>query len=63
MGMIFAFILSLVTVCVGGFLIYRDKDSEGIALILSELAILAAIFVYGRHTQKKELEASRDSFQ
>ena len=62
MGMIFAFVLSLSVIFLGGFLIYYEKNWEGIGLILSDLIALSAVFIYGRHTQRKELEKRRASF-
>ncbi len=61
--MISGFVLSLLTICLGGFLIYHDKDWEGFSMILATLVSLAGVFVYGRNAQNKELKASRDSFQ
>ena len=52
-GMIFAFVLSLVIVGSGAFLIYHDKSLEGFGLI--------GVFVYGKNTQLKELKANRES--
>ena len=60
--MIFAFVLSLVIVGSGAFLIYHDKSLEGFGLILSDLLGLIGVFVYGKNTQLKELKANRDSF-
>lgn len=60
-GMIFAFLLSLVIVGSGAFLIYHDKSLEGFGLILSDLLGLIGVFVYGKNTQLKELKASRES--
>lgn len=60
-GMIFAFVLSLVIVGSGAFLIYHDKSLEGFGLILSDLLGLIGVFVYGKSTQLKELKANRES--
>ena len=60
--MIFAFILSLGTIGLGGFLIYNEKNIEGIGLILFDLVSLAGVFVYGKHAQREELKSSRASF-
>ena len=61
-GMIFAFILSLVIVGSGALLIYNDKSLEGLSLIVADVVALAAVFLYGKNAQRKELEANRDSF-
>ena len=62
LGMIFAFILSLVIVGSGALLIYHDKSLEGLSLIVADVVALAAVFLYGKNVQRKELEANRDSF-
>ena len=62
LGMILAFVLSLVTIVLGGFLIYHDKSLEGFGLVLADLVALVGVFIYGRRTQREELKASRDSF-
>ena len=62
LGMVFSFILSLAVLGVGVFLIYLDRNLAGFGLILFNLTTLAGVFVYGRHTQRKELVDSRKSF-
>ncbi len=62
LGLILAFVLSLVTIVLGGFLIYNDKSLEGFGLVLADLVALVGVFIYGKHTQREELKASRDSF-
>ena len=46
-GQVFAFILVLVSMLVGGALIAFDKDISGLTAILGALASVVAIFVYG----------------
>lgn len=62
LGMTLAFMLSLVTIILGGFLIFHDKNLEGFGLVLADLVALVGVFIYGRRTQREELKASRDSF-
>lgn len=53
-GSIFAFIICL-TALIGGFaLIAFGKDATGLAAIISSLAALAGVFVYGKYQQRKE---------
>lgn len=53
-GSIFAFIICLVAL-VGGFtLIAVGKSADGLASIISSLAALAGVFVYGKYQQRKE---------
>ena len=53
-GIFAAFLLSIVIVCAGAFLIYNDKDISGLTLILGNLAALAGVFVYARRSQQQE---------
>lgn len=53
-GILAAFLLSIVIVCVGAFLIYNDKDIYGLTVILGDLAALAGVFVYARRSQQQE---------
>lgn len=53
-GQVFAFILASLTICVGAFLIYRNKDILGIAAILGSLATLVGVFIYGNKSKKDE---------
>lgn len=53
-GQVFAFILALVTILIGAFLIYLDKDTLGIVVILSALASLVGVFIYGNKSKKDE---------
>ncbi|MBR4791801.1 MAG: DUF2335 domain-containing protein [Treponema sp.] len=53
-GQVFAFLLSAMTIGVGAFLIYRNKDILGIAAVLSALATLLGVFIYGNKSKKDE---------
>lgn len=53
-GQLFAFLLSLITILIGAFLIYLDKDILGISAILGALATLVGIFIYGNKSKKDE---------
>lgn len=52
---VFAFVLALVVVFIGGSLIYLDKPTEGFALILAELGILLGVFLY-RESQSRKVQ-------
>jgi uncharacterized membrane protein len=53
-GQIFAFILAMTTVLGGFYLAYTGKPLEGIAAVISSLAILAGVFVYGKRRQNND---------
>lgn len=54
LGSIFAFILGLVAIGGGIYLIGTGKSAEGLTSIISSLSVLGAIFVYGRRRQSRE---------
>lgn len=53
-GQFFAFALALITILIGAFLIYLNKDVLGIVAILSSLAALVGVFIYGNKSKKDE---------
>ena len=53
-GQVFAFILASMTIGIGAFLIYQNKDILGIASILGSLATLVGVFIYGNKSKKDE---------
>jgi len=59
-GQIFAFVLGLVAILGGIWLIAHDKSPEGLATIITALGGLAAVFIYGRRQQERERQQKRD---
>lgn len=53
-GSVFAFIIALVAIIGGMFLIYSGKDASGLATVITSLAGLAGVFVYSKLQQTKE---------
>ena len=53
-GQVFAFLLAIMTIGIGAFLIYLNKDILGIAAILGALATLVGVFIYGNKSKKDE---------
>jgi uncharacterized membrane protein len=62
-GQWFAFILSLVVIGVGAWLVYNGKTSTGLWVIFGDVLILAGVFIGVRWIQKKERSARRDELQ
>ena len=62
-GIICGFILALVIIASGSYLIYHDKDVQGLVMIGGSVATLAGVFVYGRHAQRMERRESMEPFQ
>ena len=56
LGQIFAFVIALAAIIGGVWLIAHDKSSEGLTSIITALAALVGVFVYGRRQQAKERE-------
>ena len=54
-GLWLAFILALVVIGIGGFLIYTGKLAWGTGLISIPLLTLVSLFIYGRKQQSDEL--------
>ena len=61
-GQVFAFALGLVAISGGIWLIANDKDAQGLTAIISVLATLAGVFIYGRWQQGNERAEKRRSF-
>lgn len=53
-GSAYAFVLSLVAIAGGVWLIHEGKSVFGLTTILSDLAVLAGVFVYSRRQQSRE---------
>ena len=51
---IFAFIIVIGAIIAGCVLIKSDKDATGLGIIISALASLVGVFVYGRSQERKE---------
>jgi len=54
-GMWLAFALALAMMFCGTFLIFEDKNPQGLAMIGGTLAALCGVFVYTRRQERKEL--------
>ena len=54
LGQIFAFIIVIGAIIAGCVLIKSDKDTTGLGIIISALASLVGVFVYGRSQERKE---------
>lgn len=53
-GSLYAFVLALVTILGGIFLIYRGMNTSGLATVISALVGLVSIFFYSQRMQNKE---------
>ena len=55
LGLILGFALAVGTIGMGGYLIYSDKSGYGFAIIISALASLISVFIYGKKQEQEEL--------
>jgi uncharacterized membrane protein len=53
-GSMYAFIIAMVAILGGIFLIYAGKDASGLGVVLTSLVGLISVFVYSQHKQSKE---------
>lgn len=53
-GSYFAFVIALVTIVCGFFLIYEGKSGVGLAAIVTSVGGLVSVFFYSKHEQRKE---------
>jgi len=58
-GQTFAFIIGLVTITFGFILLMNDKDTEGYSVMLGTVITLVGVFIYGKKSQKTELNEKR----
>jgi uncharacterized membrane protein len=53
-GQYFAFILGLISIISGTFLIYSGKNIQGFIVLITSLGSLVTAFMYGTYTRSKE---------
>ncbi len=61
-GQIYGFIVVLIAVVGGIFLIYEGKNVEGLASILGAIVGVVSVFFYSKREQKRELIAKAGQF-
>lgn len=62
LGPFLGFIVAMTAVVGSIVLVLKGKDGYGLAAILTPLAGLAGVFVYGKLQQKKELDTKAQGF-
>jgi uncharacterized membrane protein len=60
-GQIFAFVIAILVIGTGAWLIYNDKSGYGFALILLELGGIAAAFLYNDRRQRPENQQAQET--
>lgn len=61
MGPIYGFIVCMTAIVCGTYLIHSGKSGEGLAAIVTALASLSVVFIYGRKKQEKDLKEKADA--
>jgi uncharacterized membrane protein len=59
MGVIFAFIMGMTGLGIGGYLIILDKDISGLTTMISSLGIILAAFLRARRGQERDRRERR----
>jgi flagellar motor component MotA len=55
LGTILGFVVAMTAIIGGSLLVYGGKETSGLTAIITALAGLVGVFVYGKREQKKEL--------
>ena len=55
LGTILGFVVAMTAIIGGSLLVYSGKETSGLTAIITALAGLVGVFVYGKREQKKEL--------
>lgn len=61
-GQVFGFVLGMVAIVGGIWLIANGKDAQGLTAIITAVGGLTGVFIYGRYSQTKEREKKRQGF-
>lgn len=60
-GPIYGFIVCMTAILGGVYLIHSGKSAEGLTAIITSLASLAGVFIFGKIKQQKELRQKSES--
>ena len=55
--------ISVVVLCLGGYLAYIGREIAGSIFVGVDLSALAGVFVYGKRLQRQELEKKAEQFK
>jgi uncharacterized membrane protein len=58
-GQVFGLVISLSAIGCGTYLAIHDKPLVGLGTIIGTVVSLVVVFVYGKYTQKKELDQKK----
>jgi uncharacterized membrane protein len=60
LGMVFGFIIGLVAILAGVYIVIIDKNNQGYFLSLGAIVALVGVFVYGRKKKEQRLEEKKN---
>lgn len=63
LGMIFGFIIGLVAILAGVYIVVINKENQGYFLSLGTIAALVSVFIYGRRKKEQRLEENKPDKQ
>lgn len=58
-GQVFGLVISLSAIACGTWLAMHDKPVAGLGTIIGTVVSLVAVFIYGKYTQKRELDKKK----
>ncbi len=58
-GQVFGLVIALSAIGCGTYLAMHDKPLAGLGTIIATVVSLVAVFIYGKYTQKKELDQKK----
>jgi uncharacterized membrane protein len=61
LGTILGFVVAMTTILGGIFLMYTGKESTGLASVITALAGLVGVFIYGKHEEQKDRKKKADA--
>jgi hypothetical protein len=56
-GVVCGFVVTIVAFVIGGYLVINGHDWAGTTIIITNLAVLVGVFIYGTQTRKQQLQA------
>jgi uncharacterized membrane protein len=59
LGVVFAGLIVMGAIALGGYLVYNDKSLQGFVAMFVPLATVGGLFIHDRRQQQKELERKR----
>lgn len=62
-GAYFAFVLAVITISGGIFLIHEGKSTSGLVAVIASLGTLLGVFIYSKYEQRRERERKAQTLE